>query len=144
MSTEAYRKRKREFARTESQKEYRREYMRVWRSKNKDKYNEWARSYHHKHKDEWKSRQRGYRLKHMYNITEEDYNLMLENQKGVCFICGCNPYPNGKNKNSKVLHIDHNHETGKVRGLLCSKCNSSLGWHEKYKTKIENYLEVSA
>jgi len=59
-------------------------------------------------------------LKRMYGITSDDYNNMLTEQKGVCAICG-----NGRG--DKHLHVDHCHDTKKVRGLLCQKCNTSIG-----------------
>lgn len=62
---------------------------------------------------------RALRLKAEYNITENDYNNMLTGQNGLCKICS--------RESSKKLHIDHCHRTGKVRGLLCSKCNIGLG-----------------
>lgn len=55
-----------------------------------------------------------------YGITEEDYNEMLESQNGVCAICGGN---NGQ----RSLAVDHCHETDKVRGLLCTGCNTAIG-----------------
>lgn len=55
-----------------------------------------------------------------YGITVEQYGVMFEAQGGVCAICGRGP---GK----KALHVDHNHETGEVRGLLCSNCNTAIG-----------------
>jgi hypothetical protein len=55
-------------------------------------------------------------------------------------ICGDSPHAHGKNKMSLVLHIDHDHETGEIRGLLCSRCNGALGWYEKHKNGIETYL----
>lgn len=60
------------------------------------------------------------RLKRQFNITPEEYVAMVESQGGVCAICGGPP---GK----KRLAVDHNHKTGKVRGLLCGNCNTSLG-----------------
>lgn len=59
------------------------------------------------------------RLRNGYGITVEQYEEMLKRQKGGCAICGKRP---GK----KRLHVDHNHETGQVRGLLCAKCNGDL------------------
>ena len=56
-----------------------------------------------------------------YNITEADYALMLNKQHGLCAICGKPP------KKNKVLAVDHSHVTGKVRGLLCKRCNFMLG-----------------
>ncbi len=64
-------------------------------------------------------RARNYSLKRKYEITIEDYNLMYNKQQGKCAICG-NP--------EELLHIDHNHITGEVRGLLCLKCNRGIGF----------------
>lgn len=55
-----------------------------------------------------------------YNITPEDYQAMLAVQNGTCAICKQGP---GKSK----LQVDHDHDTGQVRGLLCVSCNSGLG-----------------
>ena len=49
------------------------------------------------------------------------YNELLFDQGGVCAIC------DGVNASGKFLAVDHDHETGAVRGLLCSRCNSGLG-----------------
>lgn len=66
------------------------------------------------------------RLKNTYGITPEQLAEMETRQSGRCAICRyviCKRPPNGE----KRLHIDHCHETGEVRGLLCWSCNSSLG-----------------
>ena len=55
-----------------------------------------------------------------YGITIEQYNEMFEKQKGLCIIC--------KKKSNKTLHVDHNHKTKEVRGLLCYRCNSAIGY----------------
>jgi len=57
------------------------------------------------------------RLKRMYNITLEDFETLLKLQGKLCAIC----------KEPKVLVVDHDHETEKVRGLLCYACNTGLG-----------------
>ena len=59
-------------------------------------------------------------LKKIYNLTLEDYNILLLSQEGKCKICGRLP-------NKKLLAVDHCHSTGKIRGLLCSNCNTTLG-----------------
>lgn len=64
---------------------------------------------------------RRYRLKN-YGLTLERYDQLLSGQKGKCKIC--KSPPNGP---GKVLHVDHCHKTKKVRGLLCSDCNTGLG-----------------
>jgi hypothetical protein len=63
--------------------------------------------------------QRGTRIR-SYGITVEDYEQMLESQGGGCYICGASP-------SVRALDIDHDHRTGKVRGLLCSNHNRALG-----------------
>jgi len=75
------------------------------------------------------------KLKSAYGITLEEYNQMLDEQNNCCKICG------GIN-NGRTLHVDHNHDTSKVRGLLCIKCNSHLGWYERNKNYIIKYLET--
>jgi hypothetical protein len=55
-----------------------------------------------------------------YGITEQDYDRMLDEQAGGCYICGGKP-------ERRALDIDHDHETGKVRGLLCSNHNRAIG-----------------
>ena len=59
----------------------------------------------------------------MYNITLEEYEEMSIKQNHKCAICG-SPEMNNKNK---VLCVDHNHTTNKIRGLLCGLCNTGLG-----------------
>lgn len=60
-------------------------------------------------------------LKCRYGISIETYEQMLRNQEGRCAIC---PTLDIK---GKPLHVDHDHETGQVRGLLCRRCNNMLG-----------------
>ena len=67
------------------------------------------------------------KLKHFwllrtYGITYEVYNNMFELQNGCCAICGIH-----QSELKKSLCVDHNHDTKKIRGLLCSKCNTGLG-----------------
>ena len=62
-------------------------------------------------------------LKKKYGITPEDYNVMFSEQDGGCAICGRTDMSNGKT----YLAVDHCHETGAVRGLLCNNCNLMLG-----------------
>lgn len=56
-------------------------------------------------------------LKREYGITPEDYNSMYVDQGGCCGIC----------ESSVQLVVDHDHETGRVRGLLCRQCNAAIG-----------------
>lgn len=63
------------------------------------------------------------KLKSRYNITPEDYKSQLSLQLGQCSLCSIDL----SKLNRKNIHLDHNHTTGKLRGILCSTCNSGLG-----------------
>lgn len=79
-----------------------------------------------------------------YRMTLEDYDRMLAAQGGVCNICGAEPElpPTRIRDDIKVLVVDHDHVTGKVRGLLCRQCNSRLGILEMraWVAKAQAYL----
>ena len=66
-----------------------------------------------------------YKLK-LYGVDESWYNSTLEKQGGCCAVCGVKN-PELSRKGANYFSIDHCHETGKVRGLLCSKCNAGIG-----------------
>jgi hypothetical protein len=68
-------------------------------------------------------RDRKHHLKKKFGITMIDYENMLILQLSGCSICGRTIMETGK-----PLGIDHNHQTGTVRGLLCNKCNRGLGF----------------
>ena len=109
-----------------------------WRIKNREYTNELSRlSYHrnkHKHIEDRKYRH----LQYTYNITIEEYNKLLENQNNKCLICD-----RDINELAFNLCVDHDHKTGKIRGLICRKCNGALGWYELYYKSINNYLKLS-
>jgi hypothetical protein len=62
------------------------------------------------------------RLKNLYGMTVERYVELLDDQGGVCAICK-GPQKSGQRKR---LYVDHDHGTGKVRGLLCGTCNAGI------------------
>lgn len=66
---------------------------------------------------------KGTRLKSEFGINIDIYNEMLKAQNGQCAICGSK----FADKAGRMLHVDHCHKTGKVRGLLCTNCNTGLG-----------------
>ena len=77
-----------------------------------------------------------YSLKRKFNLSKEEYLSKLSEQENVCAICGktC----------TKSLAVDHNHETKKVRGLLCNNCNRGIGHLKEDKQILLNaiaYLE---
>lgn len=61
-----------------------------------------------------------------YGITVEDYNNMFKEQNGLCAICNI--------VSNRSLCVDHNHNTGKARKLLCNNCNSAIG---KFRENID-------
>jgi len=77
-------------------------------------------------KEQTKERARAKRLMDNYKLTVEQYNAILAYQGGVCYICHCSEPVKGRR-----LSVDHDHKTGEIRGLACSRCNPLLG-------KIEN------
>ena len=116
------------------QKRYFQEYCK----NNQDKRKEGSRKYHKEHKLQARSRE----LKRLFGITLKQYDEMLETQGGVCAICG--EPEKGKHQNGKIrrLSVDHNHQTGKVRGLLCVGCNVRLGVldNKSFVKKAMKYL----
>ena len=72
---------------------------------------------------EYRRREREGNLRRLYGFGEEEYTRLVEAAGGVCAICG-EPPVKGR---GKKLVVDHDHETGNLRGLLCAPCNASLG-----------------
>lgn len=111
-----------------------------WAQANPEKARESARNYYHRNKEkvkkraaEWRKdnpdRSRAWRDKHRiekYGLTGDQYESLLALQGSKCAIC--------KDDFVVTPHIDHCHSTGKVRGLLCSTCNTALG---KFKDDVE-------
>ena len=109
-------------------KKTRREYARKWRQTAvgrayKKKYRQSEAYKKYRQSDNYKRIMLKSRMKSRYGITPEEYETMLESQGHTCAICG-NSHTEGTNGK---LYIDHCHVTGKVRGLLCMKCNSAIG-----------------
>lgn len=102
--------------------------MRQYYREHKSDRLEYAKKYRTKHPDRCKNTQ----LKKIYDITLVEYTDILKNQNGGCAICH-RKTPGRWDR--KYLVVDHNHKTGKVRGLLCDPCNKALG---HFKDKIEN------
>ena len=86
-----------------------------------------ARSLHKKRFPEkaknWRIKNPHYTLKkNGVDVSADDFHKLIDEQNGLCAICGHKPLPK-----EKRLSIDHDHKTNKVRGLLCSNCNAGLG-----------------
>lgn len=87
--------------------------------------------------------QREWQLFHKYGLTPAEVEQMIANQGGACAICrrqfALIEYKAGSRNTKTVYHIDHDHETGQVRGILCFQCNSGLG---KFKDSKESLLRA--
>lgn len=70
-----------------------------------------------------------------FGITLADYNNLLIAQSGVCAICARPEHRLHRGK-PRALAVDHNHETGKVRALLCGDCNIALGLFEEQPDRL--------
>jgi hypothetical protein len=79
-----------------------------------------------------------------YGLTAEQHDAMLKKQHGLCAIC-LKP-PSSTKKRTNILHVDHCHVTGKVRGLLCARCNVMLAHLENpaWTPKAQAYLSEAA
>jgi len=80
---------------------------------------EWAKKNGYDH--------RSNQIKSVYGVDRDTINKMIENQNNKCGICSC--------VLDKSFHIDHDHETGKIRGILCRYCNMGLGF---FRDSIDN------
>lgn len=83
---------------------------------------------YHERKKEILSEKRRFRI---YGLTPKDFTEIISKQKGKCALCEI-PF-----KSKKFTHIDHCHATGKVRGILCMKCNVLIGYMEKNNHLLE-------
>jgi hypothetical protein len=93
-------------------KEYQKNYDKIYKEANKEKATIWYRASH---------------LRTEYGLTLEEYDILLKSQNNVCAICG-------KESKKKAMCVDHDHVTGKIRGLLCDLCNTGLGaFHDNPK-----------
>ncbi len=78
-------------------------------------------------------------IRSRYGISPEGYNQLFQNQQGKCAIC-----QKHQSEIKRKFFVDHCHETGKVRGLLCSSCNLRLSGIEdiEYSWRAKEYLEI--
>ena len=149
----AYREKKKEYAKTEEQRKKRCEYMQKWREKNREKHNqqckksrdkflstkngrdkknEYARKYHAQNREKHNANALASYYRKKYGITIAERDAMILKQNGLCNICG----------EKKPLHMDHDHETGKLRAFICLHCNTMLGWAEHIGIKkVNQYIE---
>lgn len=137
----AYRAENREVMRERSRKfradnpGYGAEYFAKYRVDNRERRAEYNKRYVAEHRAESAAKQAAYRERHpgrtrdaglrsKYGLTLAEYDAMLIAQSGVCAIC------EKLSPTEKPLFVDHDHDTGAVRGLLCARCNWALGGFE--------------
>lgn len=129
----------------------------VWREKNKSRLKDYYKNWRKEHPDyskeyykknttklklksrEWSNKHRDKIVKRIYGLSEEDFKLLLLSQNNKCAICHID-----FGKGILAPHVDHDHETGIIRGLLCRRCNSGLGFfHDNELLILEalNYIK---
>lgn len=139
----------------EKEKQRHREYNKT----HKKEIRTYQKRYYQSHKEELKPYHREYYLNHKesesdhskslrpkkYGLTPDEYSDLLKSHDGVCAICGKQETAKAyKTDNIRQLSIDHDHTTGKVRGLLCSKCNLMVSHADDSPSilrKAADYLE---
>lgn len=114
---------------------------RAWRKANREKERAASQRYRVKYPEKVRQRMAKANLVRMdYSLTPEQYQAILVGQGGGCAICGAE---SGNSKGHR-LFIDHDHVTGALRGLLCNRCNSSLGYMRDSPSMLRraaDYLE---
>jgi len=161
---EHYKKYQKEYKKNPKVKEHLKEYFKKYYLENKEKLKEYQKKYVQspkgketkkksrkkyskspkgkKSQKKWRKSPKGKsidyanNIKQKYNLEIDDYNRMFNEQNGCCIICGVH-----QSKLTKRLSIDHNHKTGKIRGLLCHKCNIGLGVFEDSIEILQKAIE---
>jgi hypothetical protein len=93
--------------------------VKCWQRANAEHVNAYQREL--RAKPEQKRKQRDAYCRRTFGISADDFDALLEGQGGGCAICGCVP------EREASFHLDHDHLTGDIRGILCLSCNQALG-----------------
>ena len=131
-------------------KKKRDEYNKQWQKDNPEKVSEYQKQYRKDNLEKVRGYEKQWRqnnpkhkkifdLRKKYNLSYEGWLQMWEVQDGKCAICG-----NSFTKPSDA-QVDHDHRTGKIRGLLCHKCNSGMGYfndNPQIIIKVIKYLKI--
>lgn len=90
-----------------------------WREANPERYEAQRRRNKEENRERIAASNRRGHLRRKYGLTADDYDFLRVTQADLCGICG--------EKEEAGLHVDHHHESGLIRGLLCGKCNKAIG-----------------
>jgi len=119
---------------TEEQRAQRREYQRIYFSVNAERLKAYRREYERKNRELHLKKQRDRTLRRKYGLSYLEVTRMKQEQNGLCAICLVSP----------ATHIDHCHETGKIRGMLCNNCNAGLGFLKDNVSNLQNAINYLA
>jgi hypothetical protein len=126
-----------------------RDYNRVYQKVHQGQIRERQHAYYETHKEQAKENARKWvernpdrakiaKIKNNYGVTTEEAECLLAAKKaGICAICGENRQP------TKTLHIDHDHVTGKVCGVICGECNLGLGRFQDNSDLLRKALDYN-
>lgn len=103
-----------------------RESNRRWNEANRDKMRRYRRDHYARNKAAYREK--------LYGLTPEGFDLLFEDQSGACAICRTL-------FEDQTPHVDHDHATGKVRGLLCGECNLGLGKFKDDPERLQRALD---
>ena len=101
------------------------ERAKVWQEANPARFKELRKQWKERNAEKVRFSRRKGQLKRKYNLTHDQFEALVTQQKGLCAVCGKTPFP-------RMLAADHDHTTGEVRGLLCRRCNLGVGWAEVF------------
>lgn len=104
--------------------------MLAFKARRPNYFRDYAREYKKKHPRSARDLKND-QLRWSFGITIEDYERMFVQQNGVCAVCSSPPAA------KKALAVDHCHESGLIRGLLCDPCNTALGLLRECPTRMD-------
>ena len=113
------------------------ECVKEYTAENKEKVRKYKSDYYYANREKCIEKDRKNKLKKKYNVTVEWYDTQLKEQNGKCMICGTTE----GGGISSTLHVDHDHETGAVRDLLCRSCNTGLGLFKENTALLKKAIE---
>lgn len=106
---------------------------------------QWQSSDHAKNRVRNNARSKQYNLLYHFGLTPDEYDALVAKQGGLCGICGdpLGSYdePSHADAQSYRPHVDHDHATGAVRGILCGPCNRGLGFMRDSVAVLERAVE---